>query len=234
MQLFRRFTENPAHPYRCGRHQIHDALVHGLEAVVDLLEDIQTVSHEEYLPVWNQGQIGDCTANAAYGCLVTAPFGHAGVDYTENDAVALYELETQLDDSQIPGQYPPDDTGSSGPWSMMALHKLGLIAVWRHTRSLHVALRMLNRGPISAGMTWYMSMATPDADNVLHVDPASGIGGGHQVCIVANDTERRRVRIRNSWGSGWGDQGHAWLSWSDFDALLREGGDVVQPVMEGR
>jgi hypothetical protein len=232
VQSFRRFTENPAHPYRLGRHQVHDALVRDLEAVVDLLEDIKSVTHEEFVPVWDQGRIGDCTANAAYGCLVTAPFGRPGVHYDENDSVALYELETKLDDSQIPGEYPPDDTGSSGPWSMMALHQLGLIASWRHTRHLHVALRMLNHGPISIGTTWYMSMAEPDADGMLAVDEASGVAGGHQVCVVANDAQNRRVKIRQSWGTDWGiESGHCWLSWSDLEFLLSQGGDVVQPVM---
>jgi len=231
MPKFRRFTENPDNPYRLGRHQVHDALPAHLAAVVDETAPIRDVEHEEFLPVFDQGQLGSCTANAAYGCLVTAPFGHEGIAYTEDDAVALYELETKLDDSQIPGEYPPDDTGSSGPWSMQALEKKGLIHSFRHTTALATALRLLNGGPISAGVPWYNSQFTPDANSVIHVDESSGLAGGHQVCIVANDVKNKRVKIRNSWGTNWGDNGHAWLSWSDLDKLLKQGGDVVQPVM---
>jgi hypothetical protein len=231
MPNFRRYTESPDAPYRLGRHQVHDALVPELEAVVDLLEPIHDVDHAEHQPAWDQGRIGDCTMNAAYGTIVCDPFGRPGVTYTEDDIVHGYTLETQLDDTQIPGQYPPDDTGSTGAWSMRVLENLGLIKTWRHCRTLHAALRLLNRGPISAGIPWYPSMFTPDADHVIHVDDSVEPSGGHQVCIVANDTKRRRVRIRNSWGPGWGDQGHAWLSWSDLDKLLKAGGDVVQPVM---
>lgn len=231
VRAFRRFTEHPDNPYRLGRHQMHDFLPDALEAILDLLEPIKSVEHEEFEPVWDQGDVGDCTMNAAFGCLVTAPFGHAGVAYTENDILAGYELETRLDDSQIPGEYPPDDTGSSGPWSMMALEKLGLIHSWRHTSALHTALRMLNGGPISVGVPWYQSMFTPDETNTIHLDEASGLAGGHQVCVVGNDVDGRRVRIRNSWGEGWADAGHAWLAWSDLGRLLAQGGEVVQPVM---
>lgn len=231
MQKFRRFTEDPSNPYRLGRHQMHDFLPEELEAVVDLLEPIKPVTHVEFEAVFDQGQLGSCTANAALGLLVTAPFGQQGVRYAEKDAVALYEQETKLDDSQIPGEYPPDDTGSSGPWSMMALEKQGKVKTFKHTRAIHTALRLLNGGPISIGVSWYQSMFTPDADSTIHADESSGLAGGHQVCIVANDVERKRIRIRNSWGTSWGDNGHAWLSWDDFELLLKLGGDVVQPVM---
>jgi len=228
---FRRFTELEDNPHRLGRHQMHDFLPAELEAVVDLIESIKSVSHLEYEPCWNQGAIGDCTMNAAYGCLVTAPFGKKGVAYTENDILKGYELETKLDDSQIPGQYPPDDTGSSGPWSMMALEQLHLIRKWHHTRALHSSLRLLNTGPISLGIPWYSSMFNVDKDNRIVVDESSGLAGGHQICIVGNDAEGRRVRVRNSWGADWADDGHAWLAWSDMGDLLERGGDVVQPVM---
>lgn len=231
MPTFRRFTESPDAPYRLGRHQVHDALVAELEAVVDLLEPIKDVEHVEYQEPFDQGQVGDCTMNAAYGCLIAAPFGKPGVTYTQPTILDGYRMETRLDDSQIPGHYEPDDTGSTGAWSMRVLVKLGLIRSWRHCRTLHAALHLLNHGPISVGVPWYNSMFTPDAENTIHVDESSGLAGGHQVCIVANDTKKLRVKIRNSWGASWGDQGHAWISWVDLDQLLRAGGDVVQPVL---
>lgn len=240
MQTFRYLAERPENPFRLGRHQVHDALLPERDArqlhlpFLDRLLPIKTVVHQETQPVFDQGNLGSCTANAALGCLVTAPFAKVGVTYTEDDAVKLYELETKLDDSQIPGVYPPDDTGSTGPWSMMALEREGKIKSYHHTRSLHTALRLLNHGPISIGVTWYNSMFNViDQGDVkmIVVDEHSAVAGGHQVCVVADDTTHQRVLIRNSWGDGWGDHGHAWLSWNDLDLLLEEGGDVVQPVV---
>lgn len=235
MPNFRYLRENPNNPYRLGRHQVHDVLdalpERKLENVVDLLKPIKSVAHTETQPVFDQGNLGSCTANAALGTLVTMPFAKPGRTFTEDDAVALYELETKLDDSQIPGEYPPDDTGSTGPWSMMALEKQGLITGFRHTRTLHVALVALNDGPISFGGIWYQSMFTPGSGAVLTVDPGSGEAGGHQYAMTANDVDRRRVKIRNSWDLDWGDEGHAWMDWNDLDFLLDQGGDVVQPVL---
>lgn len=238
MQTFRYLAESPGNPFRLGRHQVHDALLPERDVrqlhVLDRFLPIKSVVHEELEPVFDQGNLGSCTANAALGCLVTKPFAKAGVTYAEPDAVELYKLETKLDDSQIPGEYPPNDTGSTGPWSMMALEQQGKIRSYHHTRSLHSALRLLNHGPISIGVTWYNSMfnaVDKDGVKMIVVDEHSEVAGGHQVCVVGNSVEHQRVLIRNSWGTGWGDNGHAWLSWNDFDLLLDEGGDVVQPIV---
>ncbi|WAL67160.1 hypothetical protein ORV05_05050 [Amycolatopsis cynarae] len=233
MTTFRYLKELSTNPYRLGRHQVHDALVPERDAHRHLrhwFDDIRSVTHREIAPVFDQGRTGSCTANAALGCLVTEPFA-TGVIYTEADAVALYELETKLDDSQIPGEYPPDDTGSTGPWSMQALEQQGKIKSFVHTRSSHLALRLLNHGPLSLGVPWLTSMFTVDDTNTIVVNPTSGLAGGHQVCVVGNDVDGQRVLIRNSWGAGWGEDGHAWLTWSALDYLLHEGGDVVQPVV---
>lgn len=236
---FRYLREHPNNPQRLGRHQMHDVLdalpERDAANIVDVFMPIRSVHHEEFEPVFDQGNLGSCTANAALGTLVTAPFGKAGVAYTEADAVALYEAETKLDDSQIPGEYPPDDTGSTGPWSMMALERQKKIRSFVHTRSAHHALLLLNHGPISIGVTWYRSMFAveqlPSGQAAIRVDPNSEVAGGHQVCIVGNDTAAQMVDVRNSWGPGWGDNGHAWLPWADLRFLFAHGGDAVQPVM---
>lgn len=178
MANFRRFTENPDAPYRLGRHQMHDFLAPEREASTRMGTPIKTVQHREFVAPFDQGQVGSCTANAALGTLVTDPFGKQGVSYDEDDAVELYRLETRIDDSQIPGQYPPDDTGSSGPWSMLALQQQGLIRSWQHTRTLTTALRLLNVGPISIGVTWYNSMFTPNSSGLLTISEDDGVGGG--------------------------------------------------------
>jgi hypothetical protein len=240
MTNFRYLAELAGNPFRTGRHQAHDVLdampERDAATVVDLFTPIRTVQHQEFEPVFDQGQLGSCTANAALGTLVTAPFGKPGVSYTEADAVALYELETTLDNTQIPGSYPPDDTGSTGPWSMMALERQKRIRSFVHSRSAHHALLLLNSGPISIGVTWFQSMFDvkqlgPNGQALIHVDTTTPVAGGHQVCVVGNDAKAQMVLIRNSWGEGWGDGGHAWLSWADFRFLFANGADAVAPVI---
>jgi C1A family cysteine protease len=235
MTNFRYLKELSDNPHRLGRHQIHDTLdalpERQLEDVLDLAKQPKTVQHAEAQPVFDQGDLGSCTANAALGVLVTAPFAKAGVTYTEADAVALYELETKLDDSQIPGEYPPDDTGSSGPWSMIALEKDGKVSGFRHTRSAHTALVALNDGPISIGIPWFQSMFTVDADGFITVDRDSDVAGGHEVALVGQNADEKWVDVRNSWGESWGTEGHAKLRYADLQWLFSHGGDAVQPTL---
>lgn len=232
-QSFRRFTEDPAAPYRLGRHQVHDWLLPERRATVDHLEPIKSVDHVEYQDSFDQGQIGSCTMNAGYGTLVTAPFGKPGVSYTQDTIQDGYRMETRIDDSQIPGQWEPNDTGSTGVWSMLVLQQLGLIASYQHTTDMATALRLLSKAPISIGVTWWNSFFTPDRTGTLVLDQGQGIGGGHQIAITANDVGGKRVRLRQSWGLSWGLLGHAWIPYSVLSDLMDDGGDVVQPVMAG-
>ena len=251
MPEYQFLPEHPDNPYRLGRHQAHHLLLPELDAFRTLPPGPLTdADHERACPPFNQNTcspqvieqlggdptkvaLGNCTMNAAYGCLMTAPFHQAGWQFTEDDCVRGYYEETHLDDSMFPGEWPPQDTGSTGPWSMMVLEKRGLISSWRHTRELHTALRMLMSGPISIGIPWLRSMITPQADGTLVVDEASGVVGGHQIEVLALDVTGQRVQAINSWGPNWGiDAGRAWLSWEDFDLLLHLGGEAVQPVME--
>jgi len=218
--------------FRLGRHQLHDPMSRGFPASALLPDPARvpaTVMHEQHVPPFDQGRLGSCTANAALGLLVSGIFwrGHA---YTEADAVLLYEFETSIDNRQIPGRYPPTDTGSTGLWSMKALRKQGVIHSYHHAFSLATVLQLVEYYPVSIGILWYHSMFTVDDRHQILVDPYSGVAGGHQVALVGIDVENELVKVRNSWGTGWGDGGYAWLTWPDLAMLLRDGGDAVVPV----
>jgi hypothetical protein len=249
METFQYLKESPDNPYRLGRHQVHDALTPDRDAFrLAGVAPLRSVSHERVCAPFDQNHcnpaviqslvadpsataLGNCTANAAFGLLMTAPFHKQGWSFGEDDCVRLYHEETLLDDRQIPGEWPSDDTGSTGPWSMLALEQRGLIKCWVHTRSLHTALRLLTAGPISIGVSWFQCMFEPDSNDTIHVDEQSGLAGGHQIEVAALDVDGQRVQLVNSWGPGWGADGRAWLSWTDMDLLLHLGGDVVQPVL---
>jgi C1A family cysteine protease len=47
-----------------------------------------------------------------------------------------------------------------------------------------------------------------------HPADAGDVVGGHAVLLVGYDLNSRLWRVRNSWGTGWGEGGYAWLPWA--------------------
>ena len=213
-------------PHPLGRHQVHDERSRSY-ALAPVALPTKTVLHQRHVPIFDQGDLGSCTANAALGMISTGPL-NIGKPFVEADAVALYHEETLLDDTEIPGHYPPDDTGSAGIYSCKALRNRGYIASYRHAFSLTTALGWLGKQPISIGIPWLNSMFDPAKKTALIiVDKRSGVAGGHQVCLDGINPTTSQVRVANSWGPGWGDGGRAWLAYADLGWLLGQGGDAV-------
>lgn len=224
--------QRPEVPHRLGRHVIQDSRSIEWDArAIASPRPLKTTIHQFLADPWDQGEVGDCTANAFYGCLMSKPLHKDGWNFTESDCVTFYEQETRLDDSQIPGHYPEEDTGSSGLWSMKLGKKLGLISSYRHAFHFSTVLHVLMDQPVSFGTSWYRSMFTPDREGFIPVDFNSELDGGHQICLGGLDMEREAVLVRNSWGTGWGQKGYAWLRFDDLQDLLHDSGDITVPVV---
>ena len=113
-QLYLKFDEAVHEGMRLGRNMWLDgrSLAHMVE------NDVQEMGQS----VLDQGQLGSCTGNAGTGALGTQPFYDAvgsTVMPDPNDEAAAEQFAVQLySDATVvdgyPGDYPPDDTGSSG------------------------------------------------------------------------------------------------------------------------
>src|SRR3954452_13089718 len=123
--LYERFHELEHEGMRLGRHLWLDArsLAHMIEnRIEEMNHPTHSVQWERALVILDQGKLGSCTGNAGTGALGTQPFydavGRAVLPSPKDEmqaegfAVKLYEDATVIDG--YPGQYPPDDTGSSG------------------------------------------------------------------------------------------------------------------------
>ena len=71
-------------------------------------------------------------------------------------------------------------------------------------------------GPLVLGMTWYNSMFNPSPSGIITVDTSSGVAGGHAIFLEgwALINGGRYWILRNSWGSGWGLNGVAYMPFS--------------------
>lgn len=219
------------HQYALGRHVEHHAK--SLCHPASVAEQIKSVTWPLDAPPLDQGEIGRCTGNGMGQCINTTFWKPtrehvkgAGYLLTEDDADALYRLATTLDD--IPSQYPPDDTGSTGIAVAKAAQQQGYVATYSHAFGLQHMLGALQLHPVICGTTWTNDMFQPDANGFIR--PSGDVAGGHEYLCYAADVDKEFLTFRNSWGAGWGIDGDFRITFADYDELLRDQGDVVVPI----
>lgn len=184
-------------------------------------------------PVYDQGQVGSCVANALAGAVEIVQ-SRSGYQQQRPDRMALYYRERQMEGTvnEDAGAIIADgiavlragyevETAYDPTWS----------PAWtqRPPRRDDNAPRLVNAEPLAIDegtIAWELACGHPVAVG-LHVTEAwqtlrgdtlpdpSGAGiGGHAVLLVGYDLTARVWIMRNSWGAGWGDGGYARLPWS--------------------
>jgi C1A family cysteine protease len=199
-------------------------------------------------PVYDQGDIGSCTANAGAGAF----------DYQWNVQHKAFAFPSRLglyqDELKHDGNFP-QDAGSYTVTILWVLTNQGVATerCWPYVtsrlaspapkcavtqRPQYMAVKtydvpnndggyavkqcIANIGiPVLTGGYVFNSIQTPKKDaktKQWYVPMPSGKPiGGHEVLIVGYDDNlvigsiKGWVRIRNSWGTGWGDKGYAWF-----------------------
>lgn len=228
----------PSHP-RLGRNVNHDSASRAFRvAPVRSTAQLGAVRHETHIPIMDQGSTGSCTGNSGVAAIYRAPFVSGVVKpwhyQASNDgAVRLYSDATAVD--PFLGTYPPDDTGSDGLSIARVLKDKGIISGYLWAFTTLEALGALMKAPVITGVPWYNSMFdTTDEGHRGHVrvDKASGVAGGHEVCVdeiipVGADVMDWFVGGPNSWGTSWGDNGRWYWTVREWDWLLSQRGDVT-------
>jgi len=108
--------------------------------------------------------------------------------------------------------------------------QLGHYKEYRWAFDMQEALLALSYfGPGVAGVNWYESMYDPDASGLLHITGQPV--GGHAILVNGLNVAKKLVRVHNSWGSSWGINGEAFLTFDDFERLLDESGEFCIPVL---
>jgi hypothetical protein len=212
--------------HRLGRHVEHDPQSRAFSAGTAA---IKTVMYKRHTAPFDQGDLGSCTGNAMVGVLMTEPLWVPGRNLTEADAVKLYKAATKLD--SIPGNYPPNDTGSSGMAVMKAAVKAKYIAGYAHSFSLDQLLGSLSLSPGILGITWYTSFDAAKPDGECPLTAGAKVRGGHEVQLIGIDVKKKRVWCINSWGPTWGGlkNGTFYFSWKTLEELLNQQGDATFP-----
>lgn len=106
---------------------------------------------------------------------------------------------------------------SAAAYAEAQLHKI----VWDYqldNRNLNQLKQCLAwKYPVVFGITCYQSMMTEDVLKTGYIPfPAEDEQalGGHCMCLVGYDDASSRFKVRNSWGTSWGDQGYGYIDYA--------------------
>lgn len=83
---------------------------------------------------------------------------------------------------------------------------------------------VLNLGPVVVGTNWYYGMFFPNQAGLIRL--SGPLAGGHAYVVNGVATNSQMFRIKNSWGQGWGQSGHAYISFRDMQRLIQEEGEI--------
>jgi hypothetical protein len=94
------------------------------------------------------------------------------------------------------------------------------ITVFRHALTvMHPSVATIiasldNDVPVVISLTISVAFYTPDSDAVVSDETPGPPTGCHAIAAVGYGSlgGKTMILVRNSWGMGWGDNGHAWLS----------------------
>lgn len=193
-------------------------------------------------PVYDQGQLGSCTANALA----------AQLDYTRHrqgeQFIAPSRLFIYYNERAMEGTVA-SDAGAMGRDGIKSLKTQGVCpeTEWPyiirrfaerpqprafadaiqfesltyaridHTVLSDIKSALAEELPVSFGFTVYESFESDQVAKTGIVPmptKSEAAVGGHEVLIIGYDDSKQMVEVRNSWGPSWGDAGYFWMPYA--------------------
>lgn len=190
-------------------------------------------------PIYNQGSLGSCTANALAAAYEFNLIKEGKTNYVPS-RLFIYYSERSYEGTIR------SDAGAALSDGMKVLNKIGVCneTLWPYNigrfriqpsntcfvealknrislyerldnSSLTILQQCLAKGfPFVFGFTVFSSFESQDtADSgIMNLPDASESKlGGHAVLGVGYDNQTKMVKVRNSWGAAWGDHGYFYM-----------------------
>jgi C1A family cysteine protease len=186
--------------------------------------------------VYDQGELGSCTANALCGAMEYLMMRTGREAFTPSRLFVYYE-ERVMEDSvkedagaeikdgikvlakigappEKLWQYDIDKFARKPPQAAYDAALKDLLGAYRkvYNTNLNAIKTPLARGnPVVFGFTVYDGFESAKVEKTGELDlpgPAENQLGGHAVMAVGYDDETQRLIVRNSWSKKWGLQGY--------------------------
>lgn len=187
--------------------------------------------------ILNQGNTGTCVGHGWTGKFHGAPImQQLPQNMTPFDFYRMLVLFDEYRDNDSEATAPNSGLqyGSSVRGGAKAAVKLGIIGGYVFTTNVEEvrAWHLTGKGGVVLGITWKSNMMNTDADGFINF--SGNVEGGHCVCSTGwSDTVKkngkivRAIRLQQSWGLPWGDdgKGRMWMSEDDLAAALADDGE---------
>lgn len=171
----------------------------------------------------NQGSTSQCVV---YSWMHWLEDGPVIQDAILGRPQPMYNTTKFYKECQRRDPWPGEDyDGTSVRAGAKILKHLGIISEYRWARTINdVVNTVLTLGPMVVGTKWYSGMSRPNSKGIM--TPTGKQNGGHAYLINGVDKVNRFFRVKNSWGQNWGKKGYAFISFDDFETLLKDGGEA--------
>lgn len=202
--------------------------------------------------VEDQGEVGSCTANAVVGAMEYNEIKNGG-SFVDLSRLFVYYNSRVIEDTvdEDMGAYIRDAVKSASRYGACTEKKWPYkVPKWaskpskscyadgaKRSVSLYVRvgtfddiINVLADGyPVVFGATLYESFTSPEVAK-SGIVPLPKLNertiGGHAMLIVGYDKDQQNFIIRNSWGTGWGQDGHCVMPFKYFENI----GDLVDDL----
>lgn len=180
----------------------------------------------------DQGPTPQCVSYAWLHWVEDGPVTHFYEDrnidptYKVGAHDALFNPNTVYKEAQKVDQWPGEDyNGTSVRAGAKILHKMGVIEEYRWAWDFETLKKaLLTKGPVVVGTWWHRDMFYPDEEGFI--TPTGNKSGGHAYVLNGINVDEGFVRLKNSWGRGWGKDGYAYVKFDDMARLLDDGGEA--------
>lgn len=212
--------------YRFGRIEVHDPRDRQYSVAPLLMRGVPPITKKFWWDNgwWgNQGSTPHCVA---YSWTHWVEDGPVIQDSVVGRAKPLFVPERLYETCQKLDQWPGENyEGTSVRAGAKVLQKLGIIREYRWAFNMdEIIMSLLSLGPMVVGTKWFHKMQFPNNKGLIR--PKGAPLGGHAYVLNGVDIDREYFRIKNSWGRDWGDEGHAYIKFHDFEKLFDDGGEA--------